>query len=181
LQRIDVVKINAFHLVYSGIDIAWDGDIDDKKSGRSRRACSIGPRFPGRSKAAVGRCRCNQDVDFATLGRPLIEGNDATTDHPRKFVRAIDRTIAHAKIIHTARNQGPAVRSLVSPRPQAQDFAIAELPENSLRKIDSDRSNRNQTARDVSVGAHLFRHPKGALKTDDANMGPAVPEERAAS
>jgi hypothetical protein len=98
------------------------------------------------------------------LGRPFIEGNDATTDHPREFVGAIDRPIAHAKIIHAARDQGSDRAFACFTGPKHEDFAIAELPENSLRKIDSDRSNRNQTARDVGVGAHLFRHPKGALK-----------------
>src|SRR2546427_1806735 len=31
LQRIDVVKVNALYLVYPWIDVAWYGDIDDKK------------------------------------------------------------------------------------------------------------------------------------------------------
>ena len=31
LQRIDVIKINAFHFIYVGIDITRDSNVDDEK------------------------------------------------------------------------------------------------------------------------------------------------------
>src|SRR5437762_14254362 len=140
LQRIDVVKVNALHLVYPWIDVAWYGDIDDKKR-PIQTSVQHRPKISRSKQSRLGRCRCNQDVDFATLRRPFIEGNDATTDHPREFVRAIDRTIAHAKIIHPARDQGPDRACAWFTGPKHEELAIAKLPENSLRKIDSDRSN----------------------------------------
>src|SRR5436309_625375 len=77
LQRIDVVKVNAFHLIYAGIDIAWHRDIDDKKR-PVQTSVQHRPKISRSKQRRLGRCRCNQDVDLTTLRRPLIEWNDAT-------------------------------------------------------------------------------------------------------
>src|SRR5439155_15814200 len=104
-QRIDVVKVNALYLVYPWIDVAWYGDIDDKKR-PVQTSVQHRPKISRSKQIRVGLWRCNQDVLVDALRRRYTIYNNATTDHSREFVRAISRTIAHKKIIHAARTHG---------------------------------------------------------------------------
>src|SRR4026209_648026 len=77
-QRIDVVKVHAFHFVHGRIDIAWNGDIDDEKWAID----SIGQHGTEVCRSqqwSFLRSRCNQDIDLAALLWPLIEMDGLAT------------------------------------------------------------------------------------------------------
>ena len=87
-QRIDVVKIHAFHFVHGRIDIARNGDIDDEK----RAIDTIGQhgtQICRSQQRSFRRSRCNQDIDLAALLWPLIEMDGLATYALRQLLGAI--------------------------------------------------------------------------------------------
>src|SRR5512132_126801 len=160
---IDVIKINAFQFIYAGINVPWHGDIDDEE--RTIQALPQHRReYLGCQQRRFRCCRREQNVDLTALRRPIIERHGAPTYGLRQLARAIQRAITDPKIGDATRDKRTC-RALASfTCAEHKNFAIAQFPENSLRKINGDRSNRDETARNVGVSAHVLGHPKSALK-----------------
>src|SRR5438105_6275115 len=79
LQRIDVVKINAFHFIYVWMDVTRHRDINNEE--RTVDAIAQHRRETFRRKQRRFRsCRCNQDIDLAALLQPFIESNSPSGD-----------------------------------------------------------------------------------------------------
>src|ERR1019366_3152907 len=62
------------------------------------------------------------------------------------------------------RNQSARRALAVSSSAKHQNFSGRQVAENSLRKIDGHRSNRDRAARDLSAATNLLGHAKRALK-----------------
>src|SRR5216684_1508184 len=119
LQRIDVVKIDSIERVHIRSDIARHRDVDNEE----RSIDSVAQhrsKFLPREQREVGRCRCNQDIDFAALLRPLFEGNSAAIDCESEGFRALARAILTRKSPTPRETSARTVRSLVSPAPRTR-------------------------------------------------------------
>src|ERR1700736_1192804 len=163
LQRIDVVEINAVESVHIRSNITRDGDIDNEEWPIDPRA-QHWSKFFLREQRNVGRCRRNQDVNFAALLEPLFKGDSAATDGESDRFGAFRRAIADAQIRDTARNQRPNRAFARFTRAEHENFAIAEITKNFLGKIDSNRADRDSAACNLGMCADLLGHSKSPLK-----------------
>src|ERR1700738_771177 len=142
LKRIQIIDINAIHLVDCGIDVSGHGKVNDEKwpvAPHPEDRLELRPRDNCMRRSSA----TDQDVQIPKLFFPMIKTDGTTTYGFGQFRRSLERTIRDKQLPDSVRLKTPSCSLARLARTQDHNFMSPKFPENLSSQIHGHRTDGN--------------------------------------
>lgn len=162
LEGVDVVEVDAFDFVDSGLDVAWDGDVDDEEGPPA--ALFHDGLDGGGLDDEVGRGGGgDEDIDLGEAAFPFVEADGLATHLGGEFDGAVVGAVGDDDAAGSAGHEALGAGTAHLARTDEHDSALAEVVD-LFGEIDGDGTNGGGAALDGGFIADALADAEGVLE-----------------